>query len=132
MKYTVIGTADGRRLEMPVEASSVVDAIHAGEEAGLVVTDVRGYFSYDDNGEKERTWADPSTRPVNELAPPPTRRVDPKPDSGWVGLAVLGFLVPLIGVLMGLVTLRKSTEHGLVILVASLVGFVLWGAMLSR
>ncbi len=40
MRYVVVGVADGMRLEMPVEASNVVDAIHAAEAAGLVVTHV--------------------------------------------------------------------------------------------
>lgn len=66
MRYTVVGVIDGRRLEMPVEASSVVVAIKAAEAEGMVVTDV------------QESHPDPTTRPVNELAPMPVRS-DPKP-----------------------------------------------------
>lgn len=117
MKYTVVGVADGMRLEMPVEATNVVDAIHAAEAAGLVVTHV------------QEAIPDPTTRPVNELAPVPVRSdTKPKGDSP-VLCAFVGLVIPLIGFLMALLKARKDPTGALACLIGSVVGFLLWGAV---
>lgn len=128
MKYTVIGVLDGRRLEMPVQASSVVVAIKAAEAEGMVVTDVAGSPTID------YVWTDPSVRPVNELAPIPDRSEPPKKPGtdSPVLCAFVGLIIPLIGFLMAIAKCRKDPTGAMACLIGSVVGFVLWGLAFNR
>lgn len=115
MRYTVVGVIDGRRMEMPVQACSIVDAMHTAEAEGMIVTDVRS--------------TDNPAHAVSYPPPPPKPARKPGTDSPIL-CAVVGLLIPVVGLLMVLLKIRKDPAGALGCLLGSLVGLLLWGGML--
>jgi len=113
MKYTVVGVIDGRRMEMPIQASSVVDAIKAAEAEGMIVTDAVAAVAQSGKTEVERSLS--SARKPGTDSP--------------VLCAIVGLLLPIVGFLMALVKCRKDPTGALACLLGSVVGFLLWGAV---
>lgn len=126
MKFTVIGVIDGRRLEMPVQASNVVDAIRAAEEAGMVVVDVRSVCDVTAFGDTTRRYADATVPEFADAKKPPAR----KGDSPLLCFG-LGFLIPVLGVLVGLMKWRDDQPAAGAAIVGAIIGFLIWGSIVS-
>lgn len=116
MRYTVIGVIDGRRMEMPVEASGFIEAMHLAEAQGMVVVEVRapegsGFIT---TGEG---WG----------SPPPKK---PRTDSPLLCFG-LGFLIPIIGLLVAFLKLRDDKDAAGAAIVGAVLGFLIWGGVIS-
>lgn len=133
MRYHVIGVIDGRRMEMPVEASGVVDAIRTAEDAGMVVVDVVGVPETGVNlrSTSVPTPPDPAPQridgPMSGPPPMPTKR---KGDSPLLCFG-LGFLIPIVGVIVGLFKWKDDQAAAGAAIVGAIIGFLIWGSVIS-
>lgn len=88
-----------------------------------------------------RRWTDqiaplpPQAQPPTPLFVPPQAPAEPRADGLVVPGYILAFLIPLVGLILGIVVASRhkgtGTNHGVWIIVVAVCSFIFWTAVLS-